>query len=624
MNPDGPKMLVGGRSKNRFALPRIGIRREALLFLPITALVLLALSVFSLFSYRRTIELLTTERREQATAIAERLATNLAGRSAREVELGDSLGLASFGLARGAALIDVDGFGSATAGLMAEGNLLGPLAGQWPKSPHAVGPNRDTGPVVAAFVPVALRDREGLVRVDLAATALAGQTRALTLLTWLVLGIGIALFALLLQYLRHLLSPIDALLARARRIEHDESDLDEDEAAFLIRSFDRALDSMVRADSEADGEEADLARLEKSLGSVESGLLLLDREGQVLALNEVGAETLGIAEPPEPRPATEILAAHPELLAVLLGCVERGEGAQRAECTLERKGQPLPLGLSVHPLRRDDGSVRGWLSLFADLTVPRQLDRERQLSESLDRVGELTAGLAHELRNSLASLRGYLTLIERGGEREELSDYLVEVRHEADHLYRVLQDFLSFARPGSARMESVDLERLAHRAASDPALEGAPIRVAVDGGNPLPEVPGDPQLLERALRNLLHNAIRAHADAGKAQIAVEVHLEADESTARVRILDQGPGIADELRKGLFVPFASGRPDGTGLGLALALRIAELHLGRLTLESRNLGGTEAVLELPAGQYVTEGSESSSMDAAKTRTSSSRPT
>jgi signal transduction histidine kinase len=270
--------------------------------------------------------------------------------------------------------------------------------------------------------------------------------------------------------------------------------------------------------------------------------------------------------------------------------------AQRREIEIQRAGERRTVGLTVHPLRRDDGKVRGSLILFADLTETRKRAEEERLGASLAQLGELSAGLAHEQRNSLATLRGYLTLIERAPDEESITDYLEEIRRESDHLQRVLEDFLSFARPGSVRHEEVDLAAIARRAALDPALDGFEVEVISEAGEDA-AIKGDAQLLERAVRNLLHNAAEAERGAGL-EGPLRVRLEASADGPTLSIEDRGPGLPAEVRERLFQPFATGRAGGVGLGLALARRIVDLHGGRLTLEDRGEGGTRATISIPA--------------------------
>jgi signal transduction histidine kinase len=367
----------------------------------------------------------------------------------------------------------------------------------------------------------------------------------------------------------------------------------------LLATFERAVAALGRSQERT--AEDDIAVLERTLtATLESGLLLLDREGCILSLNTVGAALLGITAPRAGTPLAEALPEPGELGQILQEAVQHGRTIPRREVSWERAGDRRTLGLTAHLLRRDDGGVRGFLILFADLTeIQRQADQER-LAESLEQLGELAAGMAHELRNSLATLRGYLTLIEREPEEETITDYLGEIRHETDHLQRVLEDFLAFARPGSVRPQPLALETVVRRAAADPMLTGTRLDLIVEPD--LPTLVGDPQLLERAVRNLLHNAAKAQAETA-AEGAVEVRLEAHGDGVCLTIADRGPGVSPELEGRLFQPFATSFREGVGLGLALTYRIIALHRGHLELLPREGGGTQARVELADDTMVT---------------------
>ncbi|HKV11169.1 MAG TPA: ATP-binding protein [Thermoanaerobaculia bacterium] len=576
---------------------RLGLRREVLILLPVALLLLVVLSTFTLFSFRNALDLLAQERQRDAAHLARAVAARLASgsgafpRSARELqEVAPG--------ALGAALADVSGAPLDTVGEIPPAGLLAPAAGLVLDQPLGVGPDELLPDAVAGFAPLGSRAERRYVRIDLPAGALAGQRRSLAVLTVFVLTINGALMLLVLLFLRHLLAPWETLIARARAMGVEG---DEDEIQFLLATFERALSALAGREGRA---EDDIAALERTLApSLESGLLLLDREGSVLALNAVGAALLGTGLPEPGRPLSEVLSGQPELLEVLSGAIAEGSTLKRQECTVRSGAETRTVGLTVHPLRRDDGGVRGHLVLFADLTEVLRQAEESRLEESLARLGEMAGGVAHELRNSLATLRGYLTLIERRPDEDSIADFLSEIRHEADHLERVLQDFLSFARPGTARLQELSLARLLARAAADPVLSGVEIRL-LGGGDAV--LKGDPQLLERAVRNLLHNAAEAEREAGRAG-PVEVSVEPQADGVEVAIEDRGPGLVPEVRGRLFHPFATGRRGGVGLGLSLAHRIVTLHGGRIRLEDRPGGGTRAVLFFPRDTIVTTGNE-----------------
>lgn len=627
----GPLARLWSRLRSRFVpRRRLGFTREVQVLLSAGLFLLLVLSTLTLFSYRNAIQLLIEERRVQAARTARRVAERI---SAGAPATADNLPRLA-PEARGVILAAADGTRVAAGGLGSSKPLAPLPIDDRPEGALALGPGPELPGVVAGFAPLLVGGERHYVRVDLPAETLAAQQRTLPVLTAVVLGINAALALLLAAFLRHLLNPYRTLLERARRLG-EPSDPRGDETAFLLSTFERAVEALERTaaapvstspmeDARDVSRDEDIAALERTLtASLDSGLLLLNRTGEVLAVNPPGAEALSIASPPPGTPVEEVLAERPELLAVLRRAIDTRRGVRRRELSLDTPEGEITLGFSVHPLRREDTTVRGFLVLFTDLTEAQREEAESRLAESLARLGEMAAGVAHELRNSLATLRGYLGLLERRSESESMTPDLIEMRRETDHLQRVVDDFLAFARPGTARIEATRLATVVERAAADPVLDG--VRVEIDGGDADEAViRGDPQLLERAVRNLLHNAAEAERRADRSEgersdtdrsdarepPRVRVGLLRHESEVEVRIEDRGPGLPEEVRRRMFQPFTSGRQGGVGLGLALSHRIASLHGGRLRIEDRDGGGTRArlLLPIPDGRNVTGSSKS----------------
>ena len=283
---------------------------------------------------------------------------------------------------------------------------------------------------------------------------LARQRRSLAVLTVAVLAINAGLSVLLLFFLRHLLAPWETLLARARQVG-GAGEAGADEIEFLLATFERALAALAGRPGRT--AEDDIAALERTLSaSLQSGLLLIDREGRVLALNAVGAALLGAALPEPGAPLAAGARGPARAARDPARPAPRRAGARSPAPGVPRCGrapgaaETLTVGLTVHPLRRDDGEVRGLLVLFADLTEAQRRAEESRLAESLAQLGEMAGGVAHELRNGLATLRGYLTLIERRPDEDSIADFLSEIRGEADHLERVLAG-LPLLRPAGHR-----------------------------------------------------------------------------------------------------------------------------------------------------------------------------
>ena len=597
----------------------VPLRREALLVVVCSTLLVVALSIVTLLLYRNATTRFAEEQETYARRRIERLRSELAKvpGAAAEPALRALLPEAA-----GAAVLDRDGVPLASAGDMPEVDALALLRGSPPSALAregivSVGPNRATGPLLVVYAALGPEHSPAhALRVDFPAAALAVQRRTLPLLGALLLVVDSGLLLLVLTYVRSLLRPIDRMLDRARALTAPRDGDDaahrggaraDREVELIVHAFDRALEAL----RERGGDRGQFEALREALAStVESGVLLLDEQGRVLALNPPGRQLLGFSDESwQDRPVAAALARHPALVEELSGAVRQGAGRRRLEiATYDGGSESRLLGVTISPLRRNDGSVRGFLVLFADLTSVKREAREHQLDQSLGQLAELTAGLAHELRNGLASLRGYLTLISRDERPESVLEYLAELRQETDHLHRVVEDFLSFARPGAVAANPVEVERLAHHAAADPALAASAVRVRVEPEAQGAVVPGDGPMLERALRNLLHNAARAQAAAGQGEPVTLRIRRADgegagEAAIEITIEDRGTGLPQHVRDHLFVPFTSGG-EGIGLGLALSRRIVQLHGGRLVLEDREGGGVVARMTLPVGAVVTE--------------------
>ncbi|MFN7959819.1 MAG: ATP-binding protein [Thermoanaerobaculia bacterium] len=569
----------------------LGPTREVQILLPVSLLLLVALSAATLFAYRNSLDLLAEQHRSAALRQVLGAARLLSSpeEDPRQVlqELGPEVLAAAVLGPRGEIL--------ASQGDFPGGNLLAPFGREIPRGPRALGPSEATNGRVIAVVPIGGGKAPRALRIDLSGRVLASQKRSLGVLFPVVLGTDFAVLALVLFFLRHLVSPFEQMLARAR-VAGAAAETGQDETAFLLATFERALGALT--DQRRPEQDAELGVLERVLTTnLDTGVLLLDAGLAVVSVNPAACQQLDLGTPSLPAPLEEALSREPALAAELAAAAREGKVIKRQEHLLG----PRLLGYTATPLKRDDGALRGLLVLISDLTEVRRREEARQLEQGLAQLGEMSAGVAHELRNSVATLSGYLSLVERDDDPEAVKDYLGEIGREITHLRRVVEDFLAFARPGTARPEAVELEPMLRRIAADPALGGAAVRFDVAAGVPSPMA--DAQLLERALRNLLANAVEAERR-GPCPGPVEVVLRPVEDGVEIRICDRGPGLPEEVRQRLFQPFVSGRPDGVGLGLSLAHRIVTLHRGALSLEDRSGGGTEARVFLPNLQFRVE--------------------
>jgi two-component system sensor histidine kinase HydH len=238
-------------------------------------------------------------------------------------------------------------------------------------------------------------------------------------------------------------------------------------------------------------------------------------------------------------------------------------------------------------------------------SLARTLEEKERMEDELIRaarlaaVGKLSAGLAHEIRNPLTSIKGSAELLgddfPAGHPKRELLDTLVR---EADRLNNVLRRFLSFAKPlPVSKREFLPIEPIEEVVALLRGRKGAgetEIAIRAPEGD-LPPVPGDPEQIRQVFLNVLLNALQACGEGGRIDIAV-TH---DVGAGRVVVVfdDSGPGFAPEAMENLFTPFFTTRDDGTGLGLAISHRIVESHGGRIRAENRPGGGARVTVELP---------------------------
>jgi signal transduction histidine kinase len=430
--------------------------------------------------------------------------------------------------------------------------------------------------------------------------ALRSYARSLTIVVPLA---GALLVVLAWLYLRSLLAPYDRLLVtagaappapflRGGRESSDERD-------FLIARFEstisalsekeRELERLARAQKErADDLEIAARTLARNLPT---GLLSVDRTGSVVELNEAGREILGLSQDARGEPCAAVLGPVPGFAEVVAAVLDGHEAVGRREIVW---GDPeRVLGVTATPAAGADGRFLGVLALFSDLTEVRLLEARVALARHLADLGEVSAGAAHEFRNAAAAIDGFADLALRNPDRAP--DHLKAIRREAQEMTRVTSDFLLFARPDRFVPEPVSLEAVVAAAAGE--VERAFPGLAVERSGDLPEIPGSPVLLRRALANLLRNGAEATPPERRGEAgAVAVTGSVEGAEASISVADRGPGVDAAAREKIFLPFYSSKADGVGFGLAIVARIAELHGGTVDVSARPGGGAVFTLRL----------------------------
>jgi len=336
--------------------------------------------------------------------------------------------------------------------------------------------------------------------------------------------------------------------------------------------------------------------------SLAAGLLVVDRDGRVEILNPAGHRMLGAPGDVVGRDYRAFLHDAPELQELIARCLETASPVPRRRIPC-RRGEVTQLAVTVSPLSAADGSSQGAICLFSDLTQMLELEEQLRLKEALARVGELTAGIAHEFRNGLATIHGYSRLLRPDDLPPTYRPYVDGIRQEAEALGHVVTNFLNFARPEQVVFLPVDLEPVIHRAA-DELDNDLPPHTVVEVSGQFGQVEGDEVLLRQVFGNLIRNAAEACQIAGMAP-SIEIHGQSDARTCRITVDDNGPGVPEPSRGKIFQPFFTTRSRGTGLGLAIVQKLVVTHNGRVTVGDSPRGGAsfQIVFPLRAGDAET---------------------
>jgi len=362
------------------------------------------------------------------------------------------------------------------------------------------------------------------------------------------------------------------------------------EAVTKLKAQERATAARADASERMSGE---------IISSLTAGLLVVGLHGEVRILNPAGLRVL--ERPDSLRPeAFQRSPREQPLMDVIDECLRDRTSIVRREVVLSSAGEhQTHLGVSVSPMVDLEGEPHGAICLFTDLTAVKDLEEQLRLKESLATVGELTAGIAHEFRNGLATIHGYSKLIDLNTLPAQYRPYIEGIRAETDSLSRVVTNFLNFARPAQLTLTEVDLRGICERAAAEIRPDVRALGGDVEVSGEFGVVEGDEVLLRQAVNNLLRNALDACLDARPPQIAIRSELDFSANVSRISVVDNGPGIPLDLRERVFQPFFTTKRDGTGLGLALVQKIIVFHNGRIVVATASTGGASIQMTLPLG-------------------------
>lgn len=334
------------------------------------------------------------------------------------------------------------------------------------------------------------------------------------------------------------------------------------------------------------------------ISSLTAGVIVVGLDRAVRVMNPAARRMLHV-EDLAPIDDFRRLLNEPALSDVIDECLRSSTAIVRRSLELAQPRHGIShFGVTVSPLFDDRGDLHGAICLFTDLTAVKDLEEQLRLKESLAMVGELTAGIAHEFRNGLATIHGYSKLFDLSVLPEVYRQYVEGIRAEAESLGQVVTNFLSFARPAQLTVAPVELRTICERAAEELRSEAIALGGQVSVAGDFRAVEGDEVLLRQAFSNLVRNALEACADASRTpHIIVRSDVDEPHGLVRISVDDNGPGIAPDQRERVFQPFFTSRRNGTGLGLALVQKVVVFHNGRISVGTSPLGGASLQVTLP---------------------------
>jgi len=490
---------------------------------------------------------------------------------------------------------------------------------------------RDSRFYKAGYAP--LRDEQGRIIAGVGVEVGVDFMQIIDRVRGQFIGITLASggFIILISFLlsRSMIRPIQILTSATEQIGKEggypQVDLKRnDELGDLGRHFNQMIGQIRTKDALLrrmyDEERARVEVLEgysqTLLKSIPSGVLGVNLKGEITSCNPAAENILGLSSSSLlDRAVQGALGTCSPLEKIIMTAIATGSEVAWEEFPIEDpSGGNRWIGAMASPIKDQGGREIGATAVFADLTEVKNLQEEIALKRQMALLGELSAGMAHEIRNPLAAIQALGELLSRRvkgiayrderrdadsgeGDLEALSrDLVAEIRH----LNRFVTEFLIYARMPLLRLEKTDLREIVDAALSLAAPSGKPERISVRNriSESLPKVPVDPLEFRRVLLNLIQNAFQAMGEEGELGIDAEIvrrHLV-------LRVSDTGPGISSEHRDKVFRPFFTTKQGGTGLGLAISERIIRGHGGSLSFETGEGKGTTFIVQIPLQEPI----------------------
>ncbi|MHB8170669.1 MAG: ATP-binding protein [Thermincolia bacterium] len=338
-------------------------------------------------------------------------------------------------------------------------------------------------------------------------------------------------------------------------------------------------------------EEASVERIQLEskfvLDSIPQGVLAVDKEHYITTINKAALRILCLEGLPiVGKPFEEIAAVLgiPHKHWYLLKTLANGTHYQKQEFSIVLMGKTVTISLDCSRLENQYGEVVGAVTVFQDITRKREMEEVMRRSEKLAALGQLAAGMAHEIRNPLTTVKGFLQLMQSKSDNKANDEYIKIITAELKQVNHIITEFLLFSQPQAPKFKETNLFEILEEAfaliSSQAAMQEVQLSEKISSALPLINI--DREQIKQVLINLARNALEAMPNGGTLTISV-CHEGGD---VIIQVADTGRGIFNEDMERIFEPFFTTREDlgGTGLGLTVAHRIVETHGGHIQVES----------------------------------------
>lgn len=411
----------------------------------------------------------------------------------------------------------------------------------------------------------------------------------------------------ILFLLRWLLRPYHKLVGEAQRASVPNQMLkSQDEAEFVLETFQSVVAQLQEQRKELEQLSAEARERassaekfsERIVASLPSGLIAFDGAGLSMAINTPGRTLLEVDGRALGESYQQLLGAHAELTAMIGDCLQKGTLYRRTEIeTVSPDGKLRRLGATIAPIELPpERGPRGALCLLTDITEVTELREQVALKNNLESLGEMSAGLAHEFKNAIATLQGYAQLLQSLELNDKAQVAAGSLLNEVRNLSSMVTAFLNFARPQPLQLEQVSIKELIGDSAAEleTLFQELRVELLIDVQEDL-QVRADERMLRLALLNLMRNAAEAIGEE-KTNRKVFVRASREGEAAVIEVRDTGDGIPSVDLQKIFIPFFTTKAKGHGVGLALTHRIVTQHGGTLTAANSAQGGAVFTVRL----------------------------